>query len=353
MINGPMGDDAVRVSPPSDLSERLVDGFFRRWVFYVLPVALFASLGVYMAGNITADYASYATLSAASNPNLSQPTIRGTEISPFESPANGTARLINEQLQTDAFIDAVAMRAGLDLTEAENAGSFTRVDLRNQISARGLGQNTLQLTARWTDPDTAYRLVDGLIAGYVAYLTDIAAADSLEAVDFWTEQVVVAADEARAAEAALSTYLARFPADPETQSRSTEQGLAIERLNAALDRALEAESDAQDRVDEAQLTANQAASNATREFTVIDAPEVATAPEPVRRDQITAIAMFTLLGLLIGFVALVLSTVADRALRTRSQLVHAARSDSVVTIPRIKDLRRQKRRTSAPSDKAA
>ena len=56
--------------PPSDFTERLVDGFFRRWVLYLLPVVLFVAIGVHAAGNITADYASSARLSATSNPYL-------------------------------------------------------------------------------------------------------------------------------------------------------------------------------------------------------------------------------------------------------------------------------------------
>jgi uncharacterized protein involved in exopolysaccharide biosynthesis len=348
----PMGATVVGTGPPSDFTERLVDGFFRRWVLYLLPVALFVAIGVYTSRGITADYASYARLSAAANPYLTQPTVRGTEISPYESPADGTARLIDEQLRTDAFIDDVASRAGL--TEAIDNGAITRVVVRNQIVASGAGQNTLLVSARWSDPDTAYRLVDGTITGYRDYLAGIAAADSLEAVKFWTEQTKAATKEVQAAEDALDAYLAQLPPEPAgNESRPTEQILEIQRLNASIDRALEAERDAQKSVDEAQLTANQAATGSTRELTVIDAPEIAAAPEPVRRDKITVIAMFTLLGVLIGFAALVLSTVADRAVRTRSQLAHATGIGSVVFVPRIKQLRRARQPPISASDKAA
>lgn len=346
-----MGMTAVDSGPPSDFTERLVDGFFRRWLLYALPVAMFVAIGFYAAGNITADYASYARLSATSNPYLEQPAIRGTEIAFYESPGDGTARLINEQLRTDAFIDEIASRA--DLTDAIDTGGITRVDIRNQVGASGAGQNTLQVSARWADPDTAYRLVDATIQGYTEYLARTAAADSLEAVEFWTEQMEEATGEVQAAEDALASYVARLPPDPENQSRPTEQVLEIERLNASIDRALEAERDAQNAVDEARLTANQATSNSTRQLTVIDAPEVAAAPEPVRRDKITTIAMFALLGVLIALAALVLSTVADRAVRTRSQVAHTAGIGSVVVVPRIKQLRRARKRTVSASDEAA
>jgi uncharacterized protein involved in exopolysaccharide biosynthesis len=351
MNQGPMGASAVEAGLPHDFTERLVDGFFRRWVLYVLPVAVFVAIGVYTAGNITADYASYARLSATSNPYLTQPAIRGTEIGLYESPGDGTARLINEQLRTDAFINEIASR--VDLTEAIDTGAITRVDVRNQIGASGAGENTLLVSARWADPDIAHDLADATIQGYTEYLSQIAAADSLEAVEFWTDQLTQATEEVQSAEDALAGYLELLPPVPDGQTRSIEQELEIQRLTATLNRALDDQSDIEDAVDEAQLTANQAASNSIRQVTVIDTPEIATAPESVRRDKLTAIAMFTLLGVLIAFAALVLSTVADRAVRTRSQLAHTAGIGAVVVIPRIKQLRRAGRTSATASDKAA
>jgi len=345
-----MDPTVVDAGPPSDFSERLVDGFFRRWVLFVLPVAMFVAIGVYTAGNITAEYESSARLSATSNPYLAQPTIRGTEIGFYESPGDGTARLINEQLRTDSFIDDIASRA--DLTEAIDTGAITRVDARNQIAASGAGQNTLQVSARWADPDTAYRLVDATIRGYSDYLAGIAAADSLEAIEFWRGQLIQSSEDLQEAEDALNQYVRLLPPVPDGQDRPIEQELEIQRFNTSLDRALQDQSDTQDALTEAQLTANQAASSSARGLTVIDAPEISIDPEPVRQSKITAIAIFTLLGVLIALAALVLSTVAERSIRTRSQLALAAGIGSVVVIPRIKQLRRAKQRPVASDDAA-
>ena len=351
MEQRPSGSIDTDVESPNDFTERLVDGFFRRWVLYLLPVAAFIAIGVYSTRSITADYASYARLSATSNPYLAETTIRGTEIGLFEGPGDATARLINEQLRTDAFIDDVAERAGLK--EAIDSEAITRLELRNQIGATGLGQNTLEVSAGWTDPDTAFRLANGTVEGYTQYLQAIAGADSLEAVEFWTGQLEDATAQVQEAEDSLDQYLARIPPLAEGQSQPIAQELDIQRLNGSLDRALEDQSDAQSAVDEAQLTAIQAARTAARELTVIDAAERAAVPESIRRDQITAIAVYTLLGLLIAFAALVLSTVADRAVRTRSQLTRATGISSVVVVPRIKQPRQIRRPSRETSDQVA
>jgi uncharacterized protein involved in exopolysaccharide biosynthesis len=351
METGPAREARASADTSGDFTERLVDGFFRRSLLYLVPVVLFAALGVYTARGITADYSSYATLSATSNPYLATPTIRGTEIAFYESPGDGTARLINEQLRTDAFIDDVAESAGLK--DAIESGQLTRATVRGQLGASGAGQNTLRVSARWADPDTAYQLTKSTIEIYTAYLATVASADSVEAVDFWTERLNEAAAEVQRAEDALDGFLALLPPVPDGQNQPIAQDLELQRLSTALDNATQDQRDAQDAVDEAQLTANQAARNSARGLTVIDPPEIAFSPEPVRRDKAVAIAVFTLLGVLIGFAALVLTTLADHSVRTRSQLIQASGVESVAVIPRIKRPRRSRRPPSVAADEAA
>ena len=97
-------------SAGSDFSVRLVDQFFRRWFWYVLPVVLLAFVGVRAANNVSQQYVSKGTFSASENPLVATPEVRGTTIGQFEAPASGIARLINEQLRSDAFVDVVVER---------------------------------------------------------------------------------------------------------------------------------------------------------------------------------------------------------------------------------------------------
>jgi hypothetical protein len=337
--------------PSSDFTERLVDGFFRRWFLYLLPVVLLTAVGVNSARTMTGEFESYARLSATVNPYLDQPDIRGTELGYLETPAQGTARLINEQLQTDAFIDEVAARSGL--TEAVSAGLLPRDVIRSRVRANASGQNNLTVSATWIDPPTALALVEATTTGYGEYLNEIAVADSIEAVQFWTERRQAAEDEAALAEESLNAYISDLPPLADGDERSTEQVLELGRLNAALDRALTAVRDGQGAIDEAQFNANQAASSSARELVVIDAPRLPLQPAPVRRDQMVAIATFGMLGVIIALAALVLTTATDRSLRTRSQLRLASNVDVVAVIPRVKQLRRRRRSTQPASGRAA
>jgi hypothetical protein len=329
----------------SDFSERLIDGFFRRWFLYLAPVVLLTAVGVDSARGITGEYQSSARLSATTNPYLALPTVRGTDIPFWEPPAAGTARLINEQLQTDAFIDEVAARAGL--TEAVSAGLLPRNVIRSRVLASPAGQNNLSVSATWVDPETAFALAEGVTTGYGEYLNGLAVADSLEAVRFWTERRAAAEDAAALAEQALDTYISALPPVGEGQTRSEEQVLELQRLNAELDRALATVREGQSAIDEAQFNANQAALSSARGFFVIDPPRVPLYPEPVRRDQMLAIVGFGVLGVIVALAALVLTTVTDRSVRTRSQLRLASGLPVVATVPRMKQLRRRNKDETA------
>lgn len=330
------GGDAP-IGAPNDLSARLVDAFFRRWFLYLLPILVFGAFGVYSATGLTGQFSSYARLSATTNPFVSQPTIRGTELAYYESPAGGTARLINEQLQTDAFIDDVADRAGL--TDALNAGLLTHGQIRQHIGASPVGTNNLSVSASWDDAQTAFVLVGATIEGYSDYLIGIASADTAEAVNFWSSRLADANTELDAADLALDDYLASYPEGSTGDERPTEQVLEIQRLNSSIDRALDNVRAAQTSIDGAEFAESQARSESSRQTRVVDPPTVPFAPSSVRREQVTSVTMFSLLGLTIAFGALFGTTALDHSVRTRAQVSRVSGITSVATIPRLKSAR--------------
>ncbi len=93
---------------------RLLETFFRRWWLYILPLVAMIGLGIYTAGNKADAYHSVAVLSAADETLLDE--LQGasrTDTLAFESPADATARRINEALRTDEFVRVVRDAAGV------------------------------------------------------------------------------------------------------------------------------------------------------------------------------------------------------------------------------------------------
>ena len=336
--------------PKSFFTERLVDQFFGRWFVLLLPVVLFGALGVYVASEQTSDFVAEGSLSASSNPLVAQPEVRGTEIGAFESPAAGTARLINEQLGTDAFLDDVAGRSGLGaLIES---GVLERDDLRRQLVSYAEGENILTVQARWPDGQTAFQLVDSTIATYLDYVTDVVTTDSLDAIDFFERRLETLETELTTAEAELDAYIANLPSGTNADTLATEDSLIIDRLIDDVSRAAGGVAAAQDEIDSAMLASREIERDAFQQLRVVDEPTVPEEPESLLTSQITSILMFTVLGLLVAFCALLGFTALDRSIRSSRQLAAVVGTDVAAVIPNAK-IKRSRRSSTAANTKAA
>jgi uncharacterized protein involved in exopolysaccharide biosynthesis len=329
----------------------MVDNLFRRFFRYALPVVAFAGIGVYTASTANAEYVASGTLSASSNPLVAQTEVRGGSISIYESPASGTARLINEQLQTDAFLDDVLARAGL--TQALDAGLISRDIVRQQISAFDKGENFLGVNAVWNDGQSAYLLVDATINGYLDYVDSIVSGDSVAAIAYWQDRQTEALKDQAAAEQALDDYLAEHPGLSTGTTASTEEELTVVRLDSAVDRALNDVAEAQEGIRIAERAVDDIRSDAGRSVRVVDSPTVPLEPESGVLKQILTVAMFTVLGLLVAIAALLLATIADRSVRSREQLNRITGAEVAVTVPVVKSLTPKRRLRSVKTAKAA
>jgi hypothetical protein len=330
-----------------DFSRRLADNFFRRWFWFVLPVLLLGGYGLTTALDAESEYRTSGTLSASANPLFEQPEIRGTEIGTFESAAEGAARLIDEQLGTDAFVDEVAERSGL--AEAIEAGVVSRQEIRSSVWTTVVGQNFFRVWAAWDDPSVALELVNATIDSYLDELAEVAAADSLEAVTFWERAETEALTSVDTAEADLLEFLSATRPD-ETEQRSVDEELTLLRLNSAVDQTRQELNDAREQIERALLAVEQAESDAGRPLRVVDEPQIPEFPESIRRGQVITFATYLLLGLMIGAGALVLSTVLDRSIRSASQLGVVAGVEPVSSAEYVKRLdgsRRRNRRKAA------
>lgn len=335
----------------SDFSARLVDNFFDRWYLYLLPIVVFATIGVFSAREIQPEFVADATLSASANPLVPSTEIRTTEIDEFfETPAGGTARLINEQLRTDAFVDGVRERAGFE------EGEVGRGTIREQVGADAQGQNFVSVAASWDDPETARLLVESTIAAYFDYLAEIVLNDSRDATEFLGEQLAEAEGKVAAAETELATYVAALPPLEPGATRTTEQELELQRRSSTLDRAIAAVEELEADIAAAEVSVEQSLSEAGRLLRVVDAPTAPSSPEPNRMEKVLTVAMFTVIGLLLSLAALVAATVFDKTVRSSSQLAGLVHADVAVAVPSVKALRRRRRRARrahrAPAPKA-
>lgn len=344
------GDMAVQPRA-GNLTERLFDQFFRRWWIFVLPVLLIGMIGIYVASGVTGEYVSRGRLSASANPLVEQPTVRGTDIGAFESPAAGTARLINEQLRTDSFLDEVASRSGLaDLIET---GFLERDVIRNQLFAYQAGENILTVEASWGDSQTAFQLVDATITTYLDYVAEVVTTDANEAAEFYASRKLDAEQVFGDADVELQDYIADLPNDVSLEALPTEDRLNLDRLTAAVERANEDVRSAQLQIDDATLQAREVERAAFQKLRTVDAPNVPSEAESTITRQIINVIMFSIIGAIVALVALVAVTLADQSVRSRAQLADLIDTDGVVTVPAMKLPKRRSNRSTTQKRKAA
>jgi hypothetical protein len=337
-------------SSASSLARRAVDNLFSRLGWFLVPVVLFAALGLSSATSIPSTYAAQGGLSAASNPFVGRTQVRGIVINDWETPAAGVARLINEQLRTDVFMSDVAERAGLG--PALSAQLVTIDDIRENVGAGPSGQSNLVVGARWEDPAIAHALVEAIIEAYLDRVQELVTSDSNEAIAFWTELRAEAEARVEAAEVALDEFLASSP-PPANGERSTEDQMVLLRLTNQLDRALASVNDAQSAIDSARLNLQQAQSEAGRQLQVVDPPRVPTSPQSTRMQALLTLVMFTGIGLVISAIAVVVSTLLDRSIKSEQQLASAAGVSVTASVGRIKRVGRWRRSETATAQPLA
>ena len=330
---------------------RLAENFFRRWYLYLLPIVLIAALGLRASSNITPSYESTAVLSAASNVFVSEQEVRGTDRNPFETAAQATARSINEQLFTDAFITGVAERAGL--SEPVGADLLTLDDIRGAVGANATGDFLLTVTASWDDPETAFQLTNSTVTAYQALLEDILVEDVEAAVAFYRDRLAEAEQQSEEARAAYDAFVEQLPDLPDDVELPLREQLELQRLD---DRLTEAETDidaTRGEIDDAELAVVQARSEAGQSLRLVDAATVPDEPESTATQKLTVLGAFIALGGLIAGGALILATRLDQSVRSAHDVAHAGAGPTLAAVPRVRALRKPRRRRSEPTADAA
>ncbi len=332
-------------------SLRAMEILFRHRVMFLLPIIALTAVGVLQASQVSPTYHAGAALSTATNPLLEDQQVRGVTIERFESPAEGTSRIIDEQLRTDAFVEEIAERVGL--SEALEADLIDYDTIRENVSTSAGGSSLLSIEATWGDAVTAYQLVNGVVDTYLEYLADTVASDSSEAVAFYEGIRDGALEDRATRQDELERYLNTLPAIESERDRPIAVQLYIDELTGQIDDADERVAEAERRIDEADLSVLQSRSNAGRSVQLIDEPTVPTAPEAALPQRVMAVGGTFIIGVMIAIGALLFVTVLDRSVSAPEDLTALPAISLVVLVPptaRGRRWRRGKRSKRGPSE---
>jgi uncharacterized protein involved in exopolysaccharide biosynthesis len=292
---------------------RLLESFFRRWYFYLVPLVLLCVVGVLNVAGTKKAYQSLGTFNVENSTVLSTLSGTGDANSGFDTAASSTSKRIGALLQTDQFIKDVSVKAHLDGAVA--AGQITLGQIRASITAWPNGSNLVNVSGTNANPAVAQALAGATIDAFVQGTIDSQASQSDAAVAFFSQLVTSYQGDVTKAQTALDKFLAAHPA-PAVGSRPDDEQAQLARLNADLTAAQARYDEAVSKNQDAQLSTEKTKADVGQRLRVVDAPQVPTVPLGGLKTSITNFATFAVLGVLLTGGALVVGTLLDRTIRT-------------------------------------
>jgi capsular polysaccharide biosynthesis protein len=291
-------------------------------------------LGFFQASKTGQLFQSSGTLSASTNPLVPDPSIDGINSQFWESPAQATSRSLNERLGTENFMQAIVDEAGL--SESVDAGLLDIAYVRQHIWATANGDSILAVHAQWDDPQTSYDLANATIAQFQDFLEATASSKASAAEEYWTARLARLEEQRAGAEQALTTYVESLPELDADQDYPVPVQVQLEALRDSVSSLQEKISGAEEKIDEAVLLRTQESSEASESITIIDAPQVPGAPVSTVMKRIMLVMSFMMLGFVIAFAALLVTTVLDHSVSSPADLLAIAEIPLVATIPPVK-----------------
>jgi hypothetical protein len=316
-----------------EVAERFLETFFRRWWLYLVPLLLCCVFGGLSVVSQPKQYLSQGVLSASPDTLLGNLSDLGNDRAfSFETPATVASRRINEQLRSDEFIRALAVRAGIQ--SSLETGLINPEYIRTRVAASPDGENLLKVGSMTGDPELSVRLATATIDTFIQFVIDEDLSDSSAAQEFYSEIASDYLTKVESAQDSLDEYLVRHPAPPFGDRPPLEQS-EMSQLTSELERVESRYSSALAKVEDASLAMELSRLDITQRLRVVDPPVRPVAPVTGMKQAIISIGIFVALGsmMMIGLVALVMFL--DKTVTTVGQVKAHFGLNVLATVPAV------------------
>ncbi len=255
--------------------------------------------------------------------------VRGAE-GGYQTPATYTSRHLNALLQTDAFVSAVAERAGFG-TAATLAPEHHRM-MRSSIGSWEAGENLVHVWSTHEDPEVAREFAAATIESLIQWQIDAEVGQSTAAEGFLEPLTDQYREDLAAAREALASYLRANPVPADADRPEAEQ-LTIDGLAAEVSDAGARYTDALAKEESARLATAQVESDVRNRLQLVDAPETPPSPESGLKTSVVVLAVFLATGALLSAAAVVVGAVVDPSLRFPAEVRRRLGVDVLAVLP--------------------
>ena len=329
---------AAPVREPEGITRRvllnLFEAFFRRPWLYLLPVVLLLAFGATSALSVEKEFRSVGTIRATTSADQTLSELTAAAQTPgfsFESPASIESRQITQSLRTREFLAKVA--------EAANIEGAANVDALIQLIGPSLfafadGDNLVRVGATTDNPEASQRLAAAVIETYIREVVEAETSVPQAAIDINTRELAAAVEARDEAQRELDRVIAE-QGNATAASRTTRQEVDFTFAVGARDRAQLKVDEVQTKLDLAESQRNEAETVVGQRLRVVDPPEVPVAEESRLMDAIFTVALFGVLGLIVGLGLLVLTAALDRTVRVPNDITTMLGTDVLAVVPNV------------------
>ncbi len=212
-------------------------------------------------------------------------------------------------------------------------------DVREAVWVKDLGNNTVNIGAAHEDPHIAQQLASATIEVFLQWKINASREQSNAANSFFQNLVDSYQDETQAAEGKLRSYLEAHPV-PVKGDRPPMESLEIDRLQSNLASAMDRLRQAQDNLENTQLTSAVNESNIRQVYLLFDAPKLPTNSARSLRSIARDLVIYTLLGIVLTIVGLVTASFIDRTFRFPEDIEHRLGIPVIASLPLLPSKRR-------------
>lgn len=315
---------------------RFLESYFRhRWLNLLPLIAMIAAGSVYLWFT-EPKYAARGTIYVQKQPLVSALSNVQTDFT-WQSPAQVAVNELNDLAQTEAFVRSIIAKTRLEEQITGDPKDFERVVsiYQQSLSISPVGDNVVEIYARYEDPMTVQQLVAATMEAFVQWKLNTETQDSLVAEQFFNDTVQPYQADLDKAREELRRYFVAHP-EPVRGDRPPQEQLQIDQLQAALDQASERFNDAVKKAEEARLSRSLAESNIRQTYLTIDQPSVPVEPQTGLRDMAIQAAMFLAVGGILSLLCIVGGAVLDRSFRFPIDVQHAVALPTLAQVPRFK-----------------
>ncbi|ACL24962.1 GumC domain-containing protein [Chloroflexus aggregans] len=295
---------------------RLLESFFRRPLLSVAPFVIGVLLGAGYILLSPPEFLSSGKIYIEKDSLLASLTSSKSDASWWVTPAQATTNELYELLATNAFVRAAIQQTKLEpyMSGGPDVVWETFTFFRDTISINPLGDKLVEIRATTDDPELSYQMVVATMDTYLKWKLNTDFQESVAAQKFFEDLIAPYQADVDQARQALIDFLSANP-EPVRGDRPPGEQFQLDQLRAALARAEERLSTAQENEESARLALVKNESLIRQTYQIVDQPEIPLRAEFSITTFVKNMIIFVVIGLFLSVSLIGGGALIDRSLR--------------------------------------